>query len=261
MMGKGEFKEMSKKKISIIILGVIITPIILSQILRIPLGNITIGDEESWVSFFGGYIGGVIGGAVAFSVAWLQINQEKKQNKINILYNELPIYVGLSIEFEKIIEQIKYYKQYKQANTEKINSNFFRTLVIKLDALIWDRWRNKNISDTILLKELLKFEESFKRTIEVFEFDVDYHEEEATVFLNLGKSSDAELLIMLVNAMIDEKKHYWNEIEYCLEKAEKLQQAIQHKISTMEQVISGCLDINNFQQFTTIDELKVDRTV
>lgn len=43
-------------------------PIIISQIIRIPLGNWTIGKEDSWVSFFGSYLGGIIGGIITLFV-------------------------------------------------------------------------------------------------------------------------------------------------------------------------------------------------
>ncbi|WP_397537861.1 hypothetical protein [Rummeliibacillus pycnus] len=65
--------------IILIVFLVVAIPIIIGQIIRIPLGNWTIGDENSWVSFFGSYIGGVLGGIVAFGVAWIQINNLKKE--------------------------------------------------------------------------------------------------------------------------------------------------------------------------------------
>ncbi|MEC1714745.1 hypothetical protein [Schinkia azotoformans] len=64
-------------------LVVLVTPIILSQIIRLPFGYLTIGNEDSWVSFFGSYLGGVLGGLVAFGVAWLQINNLRKETLEN----------------------------------------------------------------------------------------------------------------------------------------------------------------------------------
>jgi hypothetical protein len=55
-----------------------IPPIIISQIIRIPTGSYTIGDENAWVGFLGNYSGGIIGGIVALVVARIQVNKEKE---------------------------------------------------------------------------------------------------------------------------------------------------------------------------------------
>lgn len=68
-----------KTTILLIVVAIFITPIFLSQIIKIPLGKLTIGDENAWVSFFGSYIGGVLGGLIAFGVAWLQIRNIKNE--------------------------------------------------------------------------------------------------------------------------------------------------------------------------------------
>ncbi|XQY90655.1 hypothetical protein ACNRWW_14105 [Metabacillus sp. HB246100] len=78
---------LSKKEIIlivvIIILSTIITPIILGQIIRLPFGNLTIGDENSWVSFFGSYLGGIFGMVGVIFTTYIII----KKNKENIVYS------------------------------------------------------------------------------------------------------------------------------------------------------------------------------
>ena len=60
----------------LLIITVISTPIILGLLLNIPTGFLTIGDESSWVGFFGNYSGGIIGGIVAFVVANHQVKRQ-----------------------------------------------------------------------------------------------------------------------------------------------------------------------------------------
>lgn len=70
--------ELNKTEIMKIIALIVFTPIILGTILNIPGGALTIGDENSWVGFFGNYSGGIIGGIVAFFIANSQVRQEQK---------------------------------------------------------------------------------------------------------------------------------------------------------------------------------------
>ncbi|WP_133257406.1 hypothetical protein [Planococcus halotolerans] len=58
-------------------------PSLISLILNIPIGKYTIGSEDAWVGFCGGYIGGIAGGIVAFYIAKLQIDEMGRgQNKV-----------------------------------------------------------------------------------------------------------------------------------------------------------------------------------
>lgn len=70
-----------KKVIGILVIAVA-TPNIIGGLLNIPGGNLTIGDENAWVSFYGSYTGGIIGGIVALIIASTQlINERKKKIK------------------------------------------------------------------------------------------------------------------------------------------------------------------------------------
>jgi len=68
-------------KIIVILLVIAVVPIILGQLLRIPTGVYTIGDESAWVGFFGNYSGGIIGGIVAYIIATNESKQTKEQLK------------------------------------------------------------------------------------------------------------------------------------------------------------------------------------
>lgn len=69
-----------KKVIGILVIAVA-TPNIIGGLLNIPGGNLTIGDENAWVSFYGSYTGGIIGGIVALIIASTQLINERKKNK------------------------------------------------------------------------------------------------------------------------------------------------------------------------------------
>lgn len=87
--------------VSIIVIAIILAPVIIGQLTRLPYGHLTIGDENSWVSFFGSYTGGILGGLVAFGVAWLQINNLRKEtleNNRSYLSAATPVRVFFSEE-------------------------------------------------------------------------------------------------------------------------------------------------------------------
>ena len=76
---KEKIKPLSRLNIVVLIaLLVIGTPILLSQIIRIPTGQATIGSEDAWVSFFGSYLGGVFGMVGVIFTTYLIINNNKK---------------------------------------------------------------------------------------------------------------------------------------------------------------------------------------
>ncbi|WP_339816809.1 hypothetical protein MKZ15_15475 [Paenibacillus sp. FSL R7-0216] len=86
---------MIKKNWKLIVIA-ILSPIILSQIIRLPLGNWTIGNEESWIGFLGSYIGALISGVITLFVFVKTIEyyretdqaekeKQKEQNRMSIM--------------------------------------------------------------------------------------------------------------------------------------------------------------------------------
>lgn len=108
-------------KITIFVL-IILTPIIISQIIRLPFAKWTIGDENSWVGFFGGYIGGIIGGLVAFFVARYQINEQLRKQIANeeILkfISQMPALMKLRYELENVNDSLKSVLTYINENMD-----------------------------------------------------------------------------------------------------------------------------------------------
>ena len=99
------------------------------------------------------------------------MNEKKKQ-----LSRELVSYVAFRIEFEKILltlmELLKKQKELIENKSEReIQEYYFSSL--DLDFYNWDRWERKwDITDNVLLEELLKFQESYQETLRVFKEDI-----------------------------------------------------------------------------------------
>ncbi|RIX60031.1 hypothetical protein D3P08_00090 [Paenibacillus nanensis] len=94
-------KRFLKKYYKIALLTVL-SPIGIGLILNIPTGNLTIGDEASWVGFFGNYAGGVIGGIVAYIVVNQQFKNDLLLLKEDKRKQQLPYLSFIKFEIEKI---------------------------------------------------------------------------------------------------------------------------------------------------------------
>lgn len=76
--------KINKKTFWVLIIPiVVVSPMILSAILNIPTGKYAIGDESSWVGFFGNYSGGIIGGIIAFIIARGQIKENRDEIELS----------------------------------------------------------------------------------------------------------------------------------------------------------------------------------
>lgn len=205
-----------------------------------------------------GMVGGAIGAVGAYLASVYQIKNDQNKEKVKSLYSELPIYIVLHLEFEKITKQLSYLKDYKNKNHVNDNDDdFFEQLTISFDEVIWDRWIDINkISDSILLKELLIFEDSFKRTIEVFKYDIS----KSLRMISSENKFEASRLLNEIEVMKSDKKHYWNEIDYCYEKAIKLQEALSNKKASIEKIIKGELSIEEYQYFSDGNYFRIDRS-
>ncbi|WDU80020.1 hypothetical protein [Lysinibacillus sp. G01H] len=210
-------------------------------------------------------VGGAMGAIGAYTAANLQIRKEREIENFSKLTSELPIQIGVSLELEKIIAQLD---EYINIQTEfldifgdgKINENLYYHS-LPPDALIWKRWDNINkISDPILLVELLKFNESTKRMLEVIAFNLDDLQSEIQTLkssseaLNIIKASEK---LNLINTIKKDKIHYWSELVFCRQKAK----LIQGKIKERETKIKSIIKNKQFNElgFSREDEFKVDR--
>lgn len=207
-------------------------------------------------------VGGAVGAMGAYMVARHQVNEEKDNEKINLLSSELPIYVGLTLEFNKIILNLELLeKQKKSVWKNQQNDDFFEELKIRFDSIKWDRWLDtKKITDSILLNQLLFFEESFKRITEVMEYDIKKNRQKAILLYNDNNTEDAVALTKEVEWYKKEKEKYFYESYYCLQKAIKIQKVVSSKIFTIEKLIEGEFEIKNYQFFSSKNDFKIERT-
>lgn len=222
-------------------------------------------DNANKATIIGGIlsmIGGALGALGAYLVARNQIEKEKKIGEINRLSKELPVYINLSLELEKIIAQLQAIEEKKESIGYQLafeKNGGFRELDIKFDALEWNRWNNINyLSDSILLIELLKFQESFKRMSDVFEYDISQN---SLPLNNLNNVNNHEYLHLKtkIDSILIEKEMYYKELPYCLQKAIKIYNVIQTKSSQIEKILEGQIDIESFKTFTPTNDFMIDR--
>lgn len=205
--------------------------------------------------------GGFAGAMGAYMVARHQVNQEKKQEKINLLSAELPTYVALTLEFKKIILSLEFFMDQRNSTWKyQLNEYFFEGLKIEFDSINWDRWIDtKKITDSILLNELLFFEESFKRITEVMEYDIKKKRQKVISFYTDNKIEEAEKLTEEIDLYKKEKIKYYYEITYCLQKAIKIQKVVKQKITAIEKLIEGESKIENYQFFSSTNDFHIIR--
>lgn len=94
----------------LVILGVIITPLIMSLLLKVPMFGFADGNVESWIGFWGSYVGALIGAATVYFVTNLQVKEQRniqlqaiKKEHENALKRELKQF-HFKNEVEKIEE-------------------------------------------------------------------------------------------------------------------------------------------------------------
>lgn len=75
-------KELVKRYWWIAVL-VLVLPVVINFVLQIPAFTPIVGDSESWLSFWGGYLGAIISASVAFIILAIQSRQNKEENQAN----------------------------------------------------------------------------------------------------------------------------------------------------------------------------------
>ncbi|WP_342544781.1 hypothetical protein [Lysinibacillus sp. FSL W7-1291] len=206
-------------------------------------------------------VGGFAGAMGAYMVARHQVNQEKVLKKINLLSAELPIYVGLSLEFKKVVLSLKNFEDNRNNSWKfKLNDEFFEGLKIGFKIIKWDRWIDtKKISDSILLNQILFFEESFKEISEVMEYDIKKNRQKVISLLLEENHDEAKSLTRDIEWYKTQKKFYYYEMKYCLQKAEKIQNVVSDKISIIEKLVEGEIKIEDYHFFSSTSEFKIIR--
>lgn len=75
-------KELVKRYWWIAVL-VLVLPVVINFVLQIPTFTPIVGDSETWLSFWGGYLGAVVSAGVAFIILIIQYQQNKDENRNN----------------------------------------------------------------------------------------------------------------------------------------------------------------------------------
>lgn len=66
-----------------IVILVLVLPVVVNFTLQIPAFAPIVGNSESWLSFWGGYLGAIISAGVAFVILAIQYRQNKEENLRN----------------------------------------------------------------------------------------------------------------------------------------------------------------------------------
>lgn len=229
----------------------ILAPIVISQIIKLPFGDLTIGDENSWVGFFGGYIGAITGAIVAFIVAKYQVTvQNQKQiahEEINSYLNQKPALLKIKYELEGMHKSILNILQRESAMQLKTSYEMHET-----NEKFWSDIDQVQDTDTVV--SLINISNTYKVVSE--NFSVDIAQLEATR-LNLG----GKIYFDLREDNEDrEKKHRISElgrqIRSVTEKRQRLVQA--EYIEELSQNIQKCLE-HIHETISGIDETRNQR--
>lgn len=244
--------------IFLILLLLLLTPIVLNFTIFEFSSNLTNGKLEDWFTFFASYFGGIIGGAVAFLIAKLQIDSNRKDDRIKQLANELPGYIMIQIELKKWKKIIIKVNENKKSIISEIGEDSFKEQLLKdfLDIDIefkTENWEKKwLIKDPILLEELIQFEEMFKHSYE-------YLTKDFTEFINQFKVNikyvGNQVLMpedprKKLELELQAKQEAFNELEYIIEKITKIEVVLLMHIE----------HIHNFIEFPKKYDLKLIRS-
>ncbi|RPK29970.1 hypothetical protein [Paenibacillus xylanexedens] len=147
----------------------IAAPIVISQIIKLPFGDLTIGDENSWVGFFGGYIGAITGAIVAFIVAKYQVtvqNQKQIANEEMLSYiNQKPALLKIQYELEGIHNSILVIIQRESIKEFQTSYSMY-----ELNETFWSDIDQVQDTDTVI--SLINISNTYKVVFQNFTLDV-----------------------------------------------------------------------------------------
>ncbi|MED4455919.1 hypothetical protein [Metabacillus fastidiosus] len=194
-------KSVLKKILAIIF----ITPIALGLLLNIPTGWLTIGDEASWVGFFGNYSGGIIGGLVALYIAKTQIyeqSQKQIKNEEEIRYiNQLPALIKIKFELERMLSSVKFVIENieKLAREEKIeNLEVAKQMSFRCYKTKEENWSMINLIDDVDFHvDLIEIKNFYGEFQEIMNYDLVKTQQQISVIIDTGGLTDTESMFTL----------------------------------------------------------------
>ncbi|ATF11221.1 hypothetical protein A616_04135 [Brevibacillus brevis X23] len=240
-----------KKRTFLICLLIIFTPIILGLILNIPTGFLTIGDESSWVGFFGNYSGGIIGGIVAVIVAKMQvndqINRQIKNEEENKFINQMPALISIKYELVKMKNSISYAYKYRNRlfETEDSSKDVHELLyysTIKLYQLRDENWANMySVTNADFHADLIELKNLYIDIQAALNTDINKMTEQVTnLYIEINHPNDAQVieLEIEIEKAKQAKKLIWNELN-----AKNYLEILDNHISIIDIVISSIKEL------------------
>lgn len=260
----------SSKRKYLYLLIFILFPIALNFILFSFDLDISYGDGNVWLAFWGNYSGGVISAIVAYFVANSQINKQKQIDLRRFKYesatNQLPALVRIKIELEKSIAEMKRVKEYKKIVKEMAEGAIREEAEMVKDITVVEITsveENYNIMfpEAEVFKYLEKVEE-VKLHIELIEFFNFYKDFSYGISLDLREAKEErskrtqirysddetienEKLIYKVNDYIDKttekKTALWNKFteEKILDKSNKVLTDLNNEIDKVKSTLEN----------------------
>ncbi|MFJ5566128.1 hypothetical protein [Lysinibacillus xylanilyticus] len=195
-------------------------------------GHFLFRDSEYVATITGGFLsffGGSVGAFGAYLVARFQMKKEKENEKLNKLAKELPVYAALEYEFERVVEFLEGENQLTEILEYPKNKRGFYQ--VSMD--IWDKkWE---VSDTIILRDIIFFQNKLKRIRKSYETDIDSLEKECTA--SFGKKN-YPVIHREVKKVNIERKNIWEMIPGDYDKAKEILSSIKTQRIKIQKIIN-----------------------
>ncbi|MGE7750714.1 hypothetical protein [Lysinibacillus fusiformis] len=222
------------KKLDYIFVALLATFVISFTVFTVQFLFRDIQNVDNLTSGILSFLGGSAGAFGAYLVARYQMNKEKENEKLNKLVKELTVYAALEYEFERVVEFLEGEKEIAIICEYPKNKRGFYQ--VSMD--IWDRkWE---VSNTIILRDIIYFQNRLKRIRKSYEINIHSLEEKVRI-ANFG-SKNASNINRESQKANQERKKIWEMIPEDYEKAKgilssiKNQRIIIQKITNKEMV-------------------------